>query len=89
MIILKINFKEIKINFNIFINSKILKKKKTIQAQHNKPKITVVDFPRRTRPANQFLWATREAQSRKTRHTMEISFANRETLLGKKKRLGI
>jgi hypothetical protein len=23
----------------------------------------VVDFPRRTRPANQFLWATREAQS--------------------------
>ena len=64
MIILKINFKEIKKYFNIFINNKILKKKKkTIQAQHNEPKITVVDFPRRTRPANQFLWATREAQS--------------------------
>jgi hypothetical protein len=28
MIILKINFKEIKIYFNIFINNKILKKKK-------------------------------------------------------------
>jgi len=88
MIILKINFKKIKKYFNIFINNKILKKK-TIQAQHNKPKITVVDFPRRTMPANQFLWATREAQSQKTRHTIEISFANRETLLGKKKRLGI